>query len=119
MNTMTAIKTAIAEKKRWPSRRLGCILSAGLGGFRDSAGASHVIESLRERENTEYVSPFEFVNIYNALGETDLAIQQLENAYQERTPRLSGELWDRPFDNLRSDPRVKDLIHRIGLPVER
>lgn len=90
---------------------LGCALArAG-----DPDGASRVVESLRAREKNEYISPFEFVNIFNALGKSDLALEYLERAYQERTPRLSGELWDRPFDGLRSDPRFQDLIRRIGL----
>lgn len=81
----------------------------------DPAGALNVLGCLRENEKNGYVSPFEFVNIYTALGDTDLALQYLEEAYQERTPRLSGELWDRPFDAFRSDPRLQDLIRRIGL----
>jgi TolB-like protein/Tfp pilus assembly protein PilF len=81
----------------------------------DPAGASKVVEDIRERQKTEYVSPYEFVNIYTALGETDLAFEWLEKAYQERTSRLPGELWDRPFDALRPDPRFQDLIRRIGL----
>jgi tetratricopeptide (TPR) repeat protein len=80
----------------------------------DAAGASEVVESLREREKNQYVSPFEFVTIYAAFGETDLAFEYLEKSYQERTPRLSGELWDRPFDGLRADPRFKELMLRIG-----
>lgn len=82
----------------------------------DPAGARKLVESLREREKSEYVSPYEFVTIYVALGETDSAFEYLEKAYQERTSRLAGELWDRPFDGLRSDPRFQDLIRRIGLP---
>jgi TolB-like protein/Tfp pilus assembly protein PilF len=81
----------------------------------DLAGASKIVEDLRERQKTEYVSPCEFVNIYTALGKTDLAFEWLEKAYQERTSRLVGELWDRPFDALRPDPRFQDLIRRIGL----
>lgn len=81
----------------------------------DPAGASRIVASLRQREKSEYVSPYEFVNTYLALGETDLVFEYPEKAYRERTPRLSGELWDRPFDGLRSDARLRDLLRRIGL----
>lgn len=91
-------------------------LGYALARAEDPAGASKIIEDLRERQKTEYVSPYEFVNIYTALGKTDLAFQWLEEAYQERTSRLSGELWDKPFDALRTDPRFQDLIRRIGQP---
>jgi TolB-like protein/Tfp pilus assembly protein PilF len=105
-------KTAKLSGNRSPyAGHLGYALARA--GHRSEA--SKVVEDLHKRQTTEYVSPYEFVNIYIALGETDLALEWLEKAYEERTPRLSGELWDRPFDALRPDPRFQDLMRRIGL----
>ena len=44
------------------------------------------------------------------------AMEWLEKAYAERTPLLRGLQTSRPWDGLRSDPRYKDLMNRIGLP---
>jgi TolB-like protein len=83
----------------------------------DQVGALKVLESLHQTHKTQYVSPYEFAIIHIALGNTDLAFDWLEKAFLERTSRLSGELWDRPFDELRSDPRFRRLVRRIGFDV--
>jgi Flp pilus assembly protein TadD len=82
----------------------------------DREGASKVLRDLRKRQETEYVSPYEFAQIHTALGEHDLAFESLEEAYRERAPRLPGELWGRSFEEIRSDARFQDLIRRIGFP---
>jgi hypothetical protein len=61
----------------------------------------------------------DFASIYAGLGEKDLAFASLENAYQQRDPRLIIWLNLHPeFDMLRSDPRLRDLVRRIGLPSD-
>jgi tetratricopeptide (TPR) repeat protein len=83
----------------------------------DTAGASTVLSQLHERQKSDYFSPYEFATIYIALDKTDLAFECLEMAYQERSPRLSGEIWDPPFDALRSDSRFQALVRQIGLEI--
>jgi hypothetical protein len=52
---------------------------------------------------------------YEAMyGDRDQALQWLEKAYQEREPWLNSLKIEHNFDNLRSDPRFKDLEWRIG-----
>ena len=65
---------------------------------------------------TEYVSPYHFALIHTGLGESDLAFEWLEKAFQERNARLTFELSERTFDGLRSDLRFQDLVRRIALP---
>jgi serine/threonine protein kinase/tetratricopeptide (TPR) repeat protein len=48
------------------------------------------------------------------LGDKELAFRYLEQAYGNR--RVIGVKVQPQFDNLRSDPRFADLLHRIGLP---
>ena len=83
----------------------------------DSQRACEVLDHLRERSRTEYVSPYHFVLIYTGLGESDLAFEWLEKAFEERTARLTGELSERVFDRFRSDPRFQHLVRRIGLQL--
>jgi TolB-like protein/DNA-binding winged helix-turn-helix (wHTH) protein/Tfp pilus assembly protein PilF len=51
--------------------------------------------------------------IYAALGNADQAMRWLDVAY---SARLEPEILMRPpFDQLRSDPRFRDFMHRVGL----
>jgi hypothetical protein len=55
--------------------------------------------------------------IYAGLGDKDKAFEFLEKAYQERSPDIPYFLKaDLRIDNLRSDPRFRDLFRRVGLP---
>ena len=49
-----------------------------------------------------------------ALGDKERAMAWLEKGYEDRFN--PGVLLRPGFDPLRSDPRFKDLVHRIGLP---
>jgi tetratricopeptide (TPR) repeat protein len=95
--------------------------TAHLGYAYARAGDSHracaVLDQLRERSRTEYISPYHFALIHMGLNQGDLAFEWLEKAYGERTARLTGELFERLFDPFRSDPRFQDLVRRIGLPL--
>ena len=78
--------------------------------------AEELIARLKEYEKTKYVNNYWIAIIYAALGERDAAFAELEKAYQARDwflPRLKVD----PFmDNLRDDPRFKEMVKRIGLP---
>jgi len=57
----------------------------------------------------------EVASRYALLGEKDQAMFWLEKAYRQRSPRLEFLKEDSEFDNLRSDPRFRELVRRIGL----
>ena len=81
--------------------------------------ARRILEELGELSKTRYVSWVDRASIYTALGEKDQAFAALEKAYQRHDPRLIVWLNNRPeFEGLRSDPRMKDLIRRVGLPSQ-
>jgi hypothetical protein len=48
-------------------------------------------------------------------GETDKAFALLEKAYEEHDDGML-RLKDPIFDPIKSDPRYKDLLRRVGLP---
>jgi tetratricopeptide (TPR) repeat protein len=52
---------------------------------------------------------------YGTLGDKDAAFANLNKAFSDRTGLLFIKV-DPAFDNLRSDPRFADLLHRNGLP---
>ena len=82
-----------------------------------TAEARKILGELQRRSKTSYVSPYMIATIYAGMGEKNNAFQFLEKAYQERSPDIPYFIKaDLRIDNLRSDPRYADLLHRMGLP---
>jgi TolB-like protein/DNA-binding winged helix-turn-helix (wHTH) protein/Flp pilus assembly protein TadD len=50
------------------------------------------------------------------LGNTDLALQALEKAYNERED-ITDLAVNPSWDSIRADPRFQELLRRVGLPV--
>jgi TolB-like protein/tetratricopeptide (TPR) repeat protein len=64
----------------------------------------------------DYIAPQDLAYIHAALGEPDDALQRLWEAVDEQAFRL---LWlgvDPRVDTLRSDPRFRALLQRLGIP---
>ena len=76
--------------------------------------AIKLLSDLKKRSNSIYSHGSEIAVIYAALGDTDQAMNWLEKGYEERFN--PGVLLRPGFDPLRSDPRFRDLVRRIGLP---
>ena len=62
-----------------------------------------------------YVPAVYSAAIYAGLGDRDQAMKWLEKAYSERTEYLIYLKVEPMADPLRSDPRFKDLVRRMGL----
>ena len=62
-------------------------------------------------------SPFGVAIAFAAAGERDLAFQWLDKAFVTRTPQLLHIVADPSFDDIRTDPRYKALLRRIGVPM--
>jgi tetratricopeptide (TPR) repeat protein len=80
------------------------------------AEARKILDELRDRSKTKYVSSYQFAVIYLGLGESEQAMAALEDAYRERSTLLGYLKMDPRFDPLRSDARFQDLLRRIHLP---
>jgi hypothetical protein len=55
--------------------------------------------------------------VFAALRDNGQAFAWLERAYKERDGNLLSLAVALEFDGLRADPRFKDLVRRIGIPV--
>ena len=53
---------------------------------------------------------------YAHLGENDLAFEQLERRYRDRGFEMLTLKTNPSVDPLRTDPRLQDLVRRVGLP---
>jgi len=111
---------AVAEFKRAVEATKGDpFFVAALGHAYALAGnrreAEKVLQTLSDHAKKSYVSPFDLALIYTALGEKDKAFALLDKAVAEHSTFLVYTKWEPRLDPLRSDPRFRDLLKRIGL----
>ena len=63
-----------------------------------------------------YPSSYAVGIVHAGLGERERAFQALDAAYKERSHWLVWLKRDPRWNEIRSDPRFQDLVHRVGLP---
>jgi serine/threonine-protein kinase len=92
---------------------------AGLGYAYATWGKSNEarrsLEHLRRLSPRRYISPYFPAAIHAGLGEKEMALEQLERAYEERSDALVYLKVEPMFSSLRSLPRFKRLVQRMGL----
>ena len=77
--------------------------------------ALQMLNDLMEQSKDVYIRPYLFACIYAALGEDDLCFKWLNKAYDEHDTYLRWLKGEALFDNIRSDPRFKALLKKVGL----
>ena len=88
-------------------------------GFRSAGWKGALINGIETRKaqrKTGYSSAYEIATLYADLGDKDQAFKWLNTAYQERDPGLLNLKTDFRLDPLRSDPRLAELVRKVGLP---
>ncbi|MGB2696227.1 MAG: protein kinase [Candidatus Zixiibacteriota bacterium] len=74
-----------------------------------------VVNDLIKRREKEYASPYYIAKIYFALDEDNQGFNWLNKAYQEKDNLLLEIKVDPGFDSVRSDPRFKTILKKVGL----
>jgi serine/threonine-protein kinase len=92
------------------------VLGQALAIAGDTIDALAVLNRLRDRSASSYVSPIAFVSVFVALGERDSTFHWLERAYEERSHWLTFIRSNPDFDAIRYDPRYIDLVARMNFP---
>jgi TolB-like protein/tetratricopeptide (TPR) repeat protein len=87
----------------------------GLAGRK--AEAIKILNELLELNRHRYVTPVALAYIHIGLGAKDQAFAWLEKAYQERSNFMAYLKVEAIADPLRSDPRLDDLLRRMGIPL--
>jgi tetratricopeptide (TPR) repeat protein len=105
-------KTRLLDLNPWSLGYLGYVYAAA--GKRTEA--QKVLEELKELSKHRYVSPYNIACIYVGLNDKDQAFEWLERAYQERSFFMVLLKTETVLENLRPDPRYKDLLKRMNLP---
>ena len=78
--------------------------------------AKKELQELQRLRKTEYISAVGLAHIYAALGEKDEALSWLEKGLEERAFQMQMLQVDPRLDNIRDDPRFKELVRKVGLP---
>jgi TolB-like protein/Tfp pilus assembly protein PilF len=82
------------------------------------AEARKIVEEWKQLSKRRYVAAYDFANLHACLGDTEETLAWLQKAYEEHAGRLSDVKENPDFDFVRSDPRFKDLLRRVGLPPD-
>lgn len=95
-----------------PMARIGYIYST----MGKQAEAQNIINELEKRTALHYVSAMAFVHVYLGLGDTDRALEYLEQAFNDRDYELIVLKVSWWFDPIRGDPRFQDIVRRMNFP---
>ena len=99
-----------------PMMRAALAQTFGAAGKKEKA--IEILDDLTKLAKQKYVAPYFFAGIHVGLGENDRAIECLEKSYEEHSHWLIYLHMDPGLDTLRSNPRFRDLLQRIGLPLK-
>ncbi len=78
----------------------------------EGAEARSILEELEA--SREYIPSYEVGKAYLALGEVDRALDWLERAREERSHSMVFLAVDPQLEEVREDPRFRDLVARVG-----
>jgi serine/threonine protein kinase/TolB-like protein/Tfp pilus assembly protein PilF len=82
----------------------------------DRHKALEILNELEKRSNQEYVAALHFAQIYAGLGDNEQALMWLARACNERAVWMPFLKVDLNFEPLRSDPRFRELLKKVGFP---
>jgi len=94
---------------------VACTIYA-LAGERDSA--ERLYREFVAADATEYTRYIFLAHAAAALGKDQPALEWLDKAYEQRDPLLVFLKIDARFDSISAMPRFRNLLRRIGLPVD-
>jgi TolB-like protein/tetratricopeptide (TPR) repeat protein len=78
------------------------------------AEAREVVEALEGRRASGYAAATPIARIHLGMGDTEACLDWLETAFEDGDPYLASALVYPGYDRLRSEPRFKRLLRRVG-----
>ncbi len=103
-----------AERSRRASQVLAVLAVAEVAAGRRSQ-AEAILRELQQRAAAGYLPPTSLAAVYNALGDTDAALDQLERAHAAHDIRIGFIKVDARWNDLRDEPRFKALMQALRL----
>jgi Flp pilus assembly protein TadD len=77
--------------------------------------AREVLNELLKLSTETYVPPYNIAVAYNAMGETEKALDYVEKGFSDRDVRMVFLKVEPQWDSLRSEPRFVDLIKQMKI----
>jgi tetratricopeptide (TPR) repeat protein len=109
---------AIAERQKVFTLAGAPDLASAVGQEQGKSGYAGVLqgwlEGRHEVSKRAYVSAYNMAEIYARLEQKEEALASLERAYKERDSKLTYMKIEPAFDEIRSDPRFRQLLHQLG-----
>jgi tetratricopeptide (TPR) repeat protein len=81
----------------------------------DTEKALSVLEELRELAKTRYVPPYNLALVFNGLGDSEKALDYLEQGFAEKAALMVFLKVEPKWNNLRNEPHFIDLMKRMKL----
>ncbi len=96
---------------------LALSLARGYSKFGYEAALQELVRGMEKHARRGYFAPWMIAHFYGELDDKDRAFAWLQKCYEQHDGNLQFLKVD-PFwsDNLRSDSRFSELVHRMGLP---
>jgi len=114
------VAAAVADYKKAQSAGGGVVPEAFLAQAYAALGklneARKILNSLLEQRKQRYVGAPSIAAIYAGLGDQEQCFSWLEKGYDERDDGMLWIKFDPRFNEVRKDPRFKDVLNRVGLP---
>ncbi|MDQ6894262.1 MAG: protein kinase [Acidobacteriota bacterium] len=98
-----------------PETPLALYYAAGLARCGGRTEAVAIIDKLERIAEKQYVLPFYFATLFESLGDRESTLAWLERAFDDHSWGMVFLNVDPFFDDLRPDPRFKDLLRRLKL----
>jgi serine/threonine-protein kinase len=95
----------------WPLAELGHAYA--ISGRKVEAGQA--LKELLDWSKRSYFPASNIASVYAGLGQRDQALTFLEKGYEDRSVLMTFLPIDPELDSLRSEPRFKELLRKIGL----
>ena len=116
---LSRFKEALAALKKAVSLSGGRGFEAHIGYAYAASGkvaqARKVLSELKTLSKKQYVSSYYIAVVHLGLGEIDEAFESLEKAVEERSGFVPFLAVEPMLDAIRTDPRFRDLLSRVGL----
>jgi hypothetical protein len=74
------------------------------------------LEGLKEVSKERYIPPYHVAQIYARLADKQQTLAWLEQALNDRDTQLTYMKVEPAFDEIRSNPRFQQLLHRLAMP---
>ena len=111
-----AIKAGI---KYYEIRRDTACIAALEQGYREGGyqlALQRNAEALIAQSRTKYITPWQIATLYTRAGMNQEALDWLEKAYEEHDANMPYINADPIFDDLRDDPRFREIVRKMKLP---